>query len=171
VEAFESLEDIDPIICEYENRSQNKLKIKKSSSNCFRLYSCAEHPSCLYQIFVGKRRDKCFSVKRIFAQHYGHRGTTHSSAASRQATNATDEDEDNKVDKDDEGKDEEDDSDASYKDAKSSEDDTEEKKDNGAGTVDKLFDELLKEKMSSHPWKTLIPLSIYTRRNRVITYP
>jgi hypothetical protein len=35
------------------------------------------------------------------------------SAASRQARNATDEDDDNKVDKDDEGKDEEDDSNTS----------------------------------------------------------
>ena len=155
VETFAMLEDIDPIIREYENRSGNKLKIKKSSPNCFRLYGCTEHPSCTYQIFVGKRRDGCFSVKRIFAQHDGHRGTMRSSVASMQGTKRNDAvDDEDMVDnhddgKEKDGKEEDDDSDESYKDANSSEKESEEEveDDNGddTGTVDNLFDDLLKE--------------------------
>ena len=83
VESFQCLEAIDPLIDEYERRSQNKLKIKKSSPNCFRLFICTEHAKCQYQIFVGKRPDGLFGVTRMFSHHFGHRPMI-SSVASRQ---------------------------------------------------------------------------------------
>ena len=174
VESFQYLEEIDPFIDdEYKKRSQNKLKIKKSLPNCLCHYVCTEHAKCQYQIFVGKHLDGLFAVKRFFSHHFGHCTVT-SSVASRQPRSSTntgddeddmdeDEDEDNDDD-DDDADDKEHDSDASFNTAKSSA----EENDDDTGTVDKLLADLL---MPSHVWKTFIPLSICTKRNREITYP
>ena len=147
VKSFQCLEEIDPFIDEYEKRSQNKLKIKKSSPNCFRPYVCNEHTKCQYQIFVRKRPDGLFAaVKRIISLHFGYR-TMISSVASRQPRSSknTGENEDNKdedEDADNDDDDEEHNSDASFNTAKSSA----EENDDDAGTVDKLFEDLLKER-------------------------
>ena len=102
----------------------------------------------VYQIFVGKRPDGFFAVKRVFSHHFGHR-TMISSVASRHPRSSTNtgddkddmdgnEDEDN----DDDADDKDDDSDASFNTAKSSVEDN----DDDTGTVDKLFEDLLKER-------------------------
>ena len=104
VESFQYLEEIDQFIDEFEKRSaRNKLKIKKSLPNCFRLYVYTEqHAKCQYQIFVGKRPDGLFAVERIFSLHFGHL-TTISSVASRQprsSTNTGDDEDDMDEDED-----------------------------------------------------------------------
>jgi hypothetical protein len=70
IDMFATLEDIDPLIEEYERKSGNHLSIKRSLRNSFRLYVCKEHVHCTFQIFVGKRRgDGMFLVKRVIANH------------------------------------------------------------------------------------------------------
>ena len=74
IDAFGALEDIDPLIEEYERKSGNQLTIKRSESNSFCLYVCREHIECTFQIFVGKRRDDgMFLVKRVVGEHSGDR--------------------------------------------------------------------------------------------------
>ncbi len=62
IDAFGALEDVDPLIEEYEQKSGNQLSIKRGERNSFHLYFCKEHIDCAFQIFVGRRRggDGCF---------------------------------------------------------------------------------------------------------------
>ena len=153
MEYFQCLEEIDPLIDEYEKRSQNKLKIKKSLPDIFCLYVCTEQAKCQYQIFFGKRLDGLFVVKQIVSKHFGH-PIMIESVASRQPKSSTNND-DNKDNKDNKDKDKDEDnnkdnddkehdSDASFNTAKSRVP-TRMTMD-GTGTVDKLFQDLLTER-------------------------
>jgi hypothetical protein len=60
IDAFGALEDLDPLIEEYERKSGNQLSIKRGELNSF----------CTFQIFVGRQRgDRMFLVKRVVADH------------------------------------------------------------------------------------------------------
>jgi hypothetical protein len=74
VEVFNTLEDVDPFIEEYENKSGNRLSVLRSLRNVYRHYVCKEHIDCTFQILIGKRRgDGLYSVKRIRHSHSGDR--------------------------------------------------------------------------------------------------
>ena len=66
--SFQCLEEIDPLIDEHRKRSQNKMKIKKSSPDSLCLYVCTEHAKCCYQIFVGNCRDGFFVMKQTVSK-------------------------------------------------------------------------------------------------------
>jgi Ulp1 protease family, C-terminal catalytic domain len=133
-ESFQSLADIDPLIAEYKRVSGNDLKLKKTIPNSFRLYVCKGHAKCPYQIFVGKRPDGTFAVKRIVSQHHGHPNIP--LVASRQGGKKSSR---NEADEEttSNGSDDE------YKSDEGSTDDDDEDED--AGTVDNIFTDLLKE--------------------------
>ncbi|KAI2505811.1 hypothetical protein MHU86_8587 [Fragilaria crotonensis] len=70
IDSFVALEDVDPFIEEYEEKSGNQLSIKRGERNSFRLYVCKEHIDCTFQIFVGRRRgDGMYLVKRVISEH------------------------------------------------------------------------------------------------------
>ncbi len=70
IDAFGALEDVEPLIEEYEQKSGNQLSIKRGERTSFRLYVCKEHIDCTFQIFVGRRQgDGMFFVKRVVADH------------------------------------------------------------------------------------------------------
>jgi hypothetical protein len=70
IDAFGALDDVDPLIEEYKQKSGNQLSIKRGERNSFRLYVCKEHIDCTFQIFVGRRRgDGMFLVKRVVGDH------------------------------------------------------------------------------------------------------
>lgn len=70
IDSFVALEDVDPFIEEYEEKSGNQLSIKRGERNSFRLYVCKEHIDCTFQIFVGRQRgDGMYLVKRVISEH------------------------------------------------------------------------------------------------------
>ena len=72
VEVFNTLDDVEPFIEEYENISGNRLSVLRSLRNVYRHYVCKEHLNCTFQILIGKRRgDGLYTVKRIQNSHSG----------------------------------------------------------------------------------------------------
>jgi hypothetical protein len=70
IDAFGALEDLDPLIEEYEQKSGNQLSMKRGERNSFRLYVCKEHIDCTFQIFVARLQgDGMLLVKRVVADH------------------------------------------------------------------------------------------------------
>ena len=55
IDAFGALDDVDPLIEDYEQKSGNQLSIMRGECDFFRLYVCKEHIDCTFQIFVGRR--------------------------------------------------------------------------------------------------------------------
>ena len=146
-ESFQSLEDIEPLISEYKRVSGNDLKVKKTLPNSFRLYVCKRHANCPYQIFVGKRPDGTFAVKRIVSQHQGHPMIP--LVASREGgkkSSRNEDDEETTTSASDDQKE-------SYEESGSDDDDEEgsdegnddDDEDKDEGTVDDIFENLLKE--------------------------
>jgi hypothetical protein len=136
VKTFKCLEDIDSLIDEYQKRSQNKVRIKKSLPDSFCFYFCLEHAKVSVPVFCGgKRTDGLFAVKRIASKHTGRR-TMISSVASMPPKSSRNESDDDKIkDKVDTNADQ-----SFHTDGSNADDD-----DDGTGTVAELFEELLRE--------------------------
>ena len=80
VEVFNTLDDVEPFIEEYENISGNRLSVLRSLRNVYRHYVCKEHLNCTFQILIGKRRgDGLYTVKRIQNSHSGERRSARAS--------------------------------------------------------------------------------------------
>ena len=70
VESFAELEDINPIVAIYEQRSGNCLRIKRSINGKYRVYQCVEHVDCPFEIRFSKRRsDGLFVITRMRTHH------------------------------------------------------------------------------------------------------
>jgi hypothetical protein len=103
---------------------------------------CKGHAKCPYQIFVGKRPDSMFAVKRIVSRHHAGHPTIPSVASMPRKYASRNESED----------DEEDTSDEDSTSDKENGIDEDNNNDDDAGTMDNLFEELLsKRSMHAYP--------------------
>jgi hypothetical protein len=55
-ENFSSLDNVQPLIDVYQQRTGNRLAICRSEKDKFRVYQCVEHSNCCFKIQVGRRR-------------------------------------------------------------------------------------------------------------------
>jgi uncharacterized protein Veg len=73
-EYFSSLDDVEPFIDIYQQRTGNRLAIRRSEKDKFRVYQCVEHLNCCFKIQVGRRRaDGLYSIKKSLYKHNGRR--------------------------------------------------------------------------------------------------
>jgi len=67
---FVDLNDIEPLIEEYEARTGNGLAILRSKQNKFRLYHCVAHKNCPFELYFGRTRGNgTFTLKRYDKLH------------------------------------------------------------------------------------------------------
>jgi hypothetical protein len=73
VESFaDELEDINPIVQMYEQRSGNSLRIKRSINGKYRVSQCMEHLNCPFEIRFSRRRsDGLFVITQMRVHHAG----------------------------------------------------------------------------------------------------
>jgi hypothetical protein len=154
-ELFQSLEDIEPLISEYKRASGNDLRVNKTVPNSFRLYVCKGHAKCPYQIFVGKRPDGTFAVKRIVSQHQGHPMIPLVASRQRKKSSRNEHDEETTSHKDSTSDDENESYQKSGSDDENGSDegnDDDDDDDDDAGTVDNVFEDLLSEQSVHHAY-------------------
>jgi hypothetical protein len=70
VDSFAEMDQINPIVEMYEQRTGNHLRIKRSINGKFRVCQCREHINCPYEIrFVRRRSDGIHVVSRMKTYH------------------------------------------------------------------------------------------------------
>jgi hypothetical protein len=70
VDSFATLQDVEPLINDYERETGNHLVVCRSNREIFRVYQCAEHPDCPFKVHVGRRRhDRRYCVKAMVCKH------------------------------------------------------------------------------------------------------
>jgi MULE transposase domain/Ulp1 protease family, C-terminal catalytic domain len=70
VDSFATLQDVEPLINDYERETGNHLVVRRSNRQTFRVYRCAEHPDCPFKVHVGRRRhDGRYCVKATVYKH------------------------------------------------------------------------------------------------------
>ncbi len=70
VDSFAEMDQINPIVEMYEQRTGNHLQIKHSINGKFRVYQCREHINCPFEIrFARRRSDGTYVVSRIKTYH------------------------------------------------------------------------------------------------------
>ena len=71
VDSFARLQDVEPLINDYERETGNHLVVCRGSNRqTFRVYQCAEHPDCPFKVHVGRRRHNGrYCIKTIVCTH------------------------------------------------------------------------------------------------------
>jgi Ulp1 protease family, C-terminal catalytic domain len=65
IQSFASLDDVTPVINDYQKRSGNHLAVCNSERDRFRLYRCVEHLNCTFRVHIGRRRlDGRYVIKK-----------------------------------------------------------------------------------------------------------
>jgi len=65
IQSFGSLDDVTPVINDYQKRSGNHLAVCNSERDRFRLYRCVEHLNCTFRVHIGRRRfDGRYVIKK-----------------------------------------------------------------------------------------------------------
>ncbi len=70
VDSFAEMDQINPIVEMYEQRTGNHLRIKRSINGKFRVYQCREHINCPFEIrFARRRSDGMYVVSWMKTYH------------------------------------------------------------------------------------------------------
>jgi hypothetical protein len=67
MESFATLDEVEPLIDTYQSKTGNRLAIRRSERDKYRVYQCVEHVECCFKIQVGRRRsDGLYCVKKAY---------------------------------------------------------------------------------------------------------